>query len=213
MTDFTKVRESLEHKGFKVSVFAHGEDAAKYLEETIYEKTVGFGGSKTAAALGLYEVLEKNNYMVWHWKAADYENLTKDDTAGLKKIHEARNAAMRTDVYICSANALSEDGVIVNIDGAGNRISSTLWGHKKVIFVIGKNKIVPTYEDAVFRARNVAAPLRARSMHKKTPCAQGELKCYDCDSPQRICRGMATIWYPMQKQEFEILLIDEDLGM
>ena len=213
MTDFSKVSSALEKKGFKVSVFSSGSDAVSYLSETIREKTVGFGGTKTAEELGLYETLDKFNYMVWHWKAADYENLTPEDTAGKKKIHEARNAAMHTDVYICSANALSEDGVIVNIDGAGNRLSSTLWGHKKVIFIIGRNKIVPTYEDAVWRARNVAAPLRARSLHKNTPRAKGELKCCDCSSPERICRGMATIWYPMHKQEFEIVLIDEDLGM
>ena len=70
-----------------------------------------------------------------------------------------------------------------------------------------------TLVGATTRSGLLTAPLRARSLHKNTPCAKGELKCCDCSSPERICRGMATIWYPMQKQEFEIVLIDEDLGM
>ena len=213
MTDFSKVKNALEKNGFRVNVFSKGDEAAAYLKETIKDTTVGFGGSKTLDAIDLYDVLSENNQVIWHWKVADYENLTPDQTEEFAKIHNARMQAMNTEVYICSANALSETGEIVNIDGAGNRLASTLWGHKRVVFVIGANKLVPTYEDAVWRARNVAAPKRARSMHKKTPCASGELKCHNCSSPQRICRGMATIWQPMMKQDYEVVLIDEEYGM
>lgn len=213
MTDFTTVKEALEKNGFKVHVFETGADAAAYLKDNIIGTTVGFGGSKTLDAIDLFDVLSENNHVVWHWKVADYENLTPDQTEEFAKIHKARTEAMNTEVYICSANALAQTGEIVNIDGAGNRLSSTLWGHKRVFFVIGSNKLVPTYEDAVWRARNVAAPKRARSMHKNTPCATGELKCHNCTSPQRICRGMATIWQPMMKQDYEVILIDEEYGM
>ena len=120
---------------------------------------------------------------------------------------------MQTQVYLTSANALAETGEIVNIDGTGNRVSATLFGHEKVIFVIGRNKLAATYEMAVDRARNVAAPQRARQLGKKTPCAVKLDRCYDCKSPERICRGMVTLWGPMLGMEGEVLLVDEDLGL
>lgn len=120
---------------------------------------------------------------------------------------------MNADVYLTSANALAETGELVSIDGAGNRLSSMLFGHKKVYYLIGRNKLVPTWEDAVDRARNIAAPHRAQQMGKKTPCAAKADRCYDCKSPERICRGMLTLWGPMMGQEAEILLIDQDLGL
>ena len=95
---------------------------------------------------------------------------------------------MKADVYLCSANAVAETGEIVNIDGRGNRVASTLFGHEKVYFVVGQNKITESYEDAVRRARNVAAPKRAAQFNTKTPC---------------VAKGMET----------EILLIREDLGL
>lgn len=215
MADFTKVKENLEKRGFKVSVFETGCQAADYLAGEIKNTTVGFGGSKTLEAIGLYDKLIENNDVVWHWKVTKvaYENLSEDSAEQMALINQARFDAMNTDVYFSSANAIAETGEIVNIDGAGNRIASTLWGHKKVIFVIGANKLVPTYEDAIWRARNVAAPKRAQSMHKKTPCAVKADKCYDCNSPERVCRGMVTTWKPMMFQEFEVVLINEDFGM
>lgn len=104
-------------------------------------------------------------------------------------------------------------GEIVNIDGTGNRVSATLFGHEKVYFVIGRNKLAPTYEAAVYRARNVAAPQRARQLGKKTPCAVKADRCYDCRSPERVCRALVTLWGPMLGMETEVLLVDEDLGL
>ena len=122
---------------------------------------------------------------------------------------------MNTDVYISGANAIAETGEIVNIDGKGNRVASTLYGHKRLYIVAGKNKVQPTLEDAIYRARNVAAPLRARSFNVDTPCVKSkELKCYDCRSPQRVCCGMSILMYRMMGMEkSELILIDEDLGM
>ena len=112
-----------------------------------------------------------------------------------------------------SANGLAEAGEIVNIDGTGNRVSATLFGHEKVYIVIGRNKLAPTYEAAVYRARNVAAPQRARQLGKKTPCAVKADRCYDCRSPERVCRALVTLWGPMLGMETEVLLVDEDLGL
>ena len=198
MTDFKKVQANLEARGYTVRTFATAAEAADYLDGAIDRKTVGFGGSATLDALGIYDRLESHNTVIWHWK---------------QPADEARKAAMQTQVYLTSANALAETGEIVNIDGTGNRVSATLFGHEKVIFVIGRNKLAATYEMAVDRARNVAAPQRARQLGKKTPCAVKLDRCYDCKSPERICRGMVTLWGPMLGMEGEVLLVDEDLGL
>ena len=198
MTDFKKVQANLEARGYTVRTFATAAEAADYLDGAIDGKTVGFGGSATLDALGIYDRLESHNTVIWHWK---------------QPADEARKAAMQTQVYLTSANALAETGEIVNIAGTGNRVSATLFGPEKVIFVIGRNKLAATYEMAVDRARNVAAPQRARQLGKKTPCAVKLDRCYDCKSPERICRGMVTLWGPMLGMEGEVLLVDEDLGL
>ena len=198
MTDFTKVQKNLEARGYTVKAFATAAEAADYLDGTIDGRTVGFGGSATLDALGVYDKLAVHNTVVWHWK---------------QEADAARKAAMQTRVYLTSANALAETGEIVNIDGTGNRVSATLFGHEKVYFVIGRNKLAPDYEKAVWRARNVAGPHRAQQLVKKTPCAVKADRCYDCKSPDRVCNAMVTLWGPMTGMETEILLVDEDLGL
>lgn len=199
MTDFTKVQQALERRGYTVRTFAAAAaEAAAYLDGAIDGKTVGFGGSATLDALGVYDKLAAHNTVIWHWK---------------QEANAARKAAMQTQVYLSSANGLAESGEIVNIDGTGNRVSATLFGHEKVYIVIGRNKLAPTYEAAVYRARNVAAPQRARQLGKKTPCAVKADRCYDCRSPERVCRALVTLWGPMLGMETEVLLVDEDLGL
>lgn len=199
MGTFDTVKKSLEERGYAVRVFAAGAEAAAYLDGAIDGKTVGFGGSMTLDQLGLYDVLEKHNTVAWHWRS--------EDAAA------ARREAMTADVYITSANGLAETGEILNIDGSGNRVAATLFGHEKVYFVIGRNKLAPTYEEALWRARNIASPQNARRLGRKTPCAVKGDRCYDCKSPERICRGLVTLWGPMMGMEAEVLLVDEDLGL
>lgn len=198
MTDFSTVQTALEARGYTVHTFPSGPEAAAYLNRVIDGATVGIGGSGTVRDSGAFELLETHNTVYWHWKQ-------DPDTA--------RRSAMSADYYLTSVNALAQTGELVNIDGAGNRVAATLFGHKKVYFLIGRNKLCPTYEDACWRARNVAAPRRAQQMGKKTPCALRADKCYDCKSPERICRGFVTLWGPMMGMEAEVLLIDEDLGL
>ena len=196
---FDTVKQNLEARGYAVQVFSTGKEAADYLDAAIDKTSVGFGGSATLEALGLYERLGTHNQTVWHWKWED-----KD---------AARQEAQAAGVYLTSVNALAETGELVNIDGSGNRVAATLFGHEKVCFVIGRNKLVPTYDEAVWRARNIAAPQRARQLGKKTPCAVKCARCYDCQSPERICRGLVTLWGPMMGMAAEVLLVDEDLGL
>lgn len=196
---FDAVKKNLEARGYAVRVFATGKEAADYLDAAIDGKSVGFGGSVTLDALGLYERLGSHNRTIWHWKWED-----KD---------AARREAMDSDVYLTSVNGLAETGELVNIDGAGNRVAATLFGHEKVYFVIGQNKLAPTYDEAVWRARNIASPQNAKRLGRKTPCAVKGERCYDCKSPERICRGLVTLWGPMMGMEAEVLLVEEDLGL
>ena len=195
---FEAVKENLEKRGYTVKVFATGAEAAAYLNSEIDGVTVGIGGSGTVKNIGAYELLSEHNTVYWHW---------------ITEPNEARRNAMNTDVYLTSVNALAESGEMVNIDGAGNRVASTLFGHKKLYFVIGRNKLAEDFDKALWRARNVAAPKRAQSMGKNTPCALKADRCYNCKSPERICRGLTVLWAPMMGTKAEILLIDEDLGM
>lgn len=197
MADFNIVEKNLIEKGYSVEIFSTGAEACEYLNREIDGVSVGFGGSGTLDKLGLYESLASHNTVYWHWK---------------QDPDEARKNAMDTDIYISSANSIAETGEIVNMDGAGNRVASTLFGHRKVYFVIGKNKLVKTYDDAIWRVRNVASPIRAQQMNKKTPCAVKADKCYDCNSKERICRGLVTLFGPMMLSQAEVILIDEDYG-
>ena len=159
---------------------------------------MGFGGSVTLQDMGLYELLSRHNTVIWHWKSKD---------------PAARRDALMTQIYISSVNGLAQTGEMVNIDGSGNRVAATLFGHEKVYFVIGRNKLAPTYEEALWRARNIAGPKNARRLGLKAPCAIKADRCYDCKSPDRICRGLVTLWSPMLDMAAEVLLVDEDLGM
>ena len=197
MTDFTKVENSLRQRGFAVKTFATGAEAAAYLDSAVDAKTVGLGGSLTLQEMGVYERLSAHNTVYWHWVNGA----------------EDRVRSASAQVYITSANGLAETGEILNIDGYGNRIASTLYGHEKVYFVIGRNKLAPTYDEALWRARNIAAPKNAQRLGKKTPCAVKGDRCYDCKSPERICCGLAVLWNAMMGMEMEVILVDEDLGL
>lgn len=197
MEELKKAAESLEKLGYTVKVFETKEAAADYLDSAIDHTTVGFGGSVTTQELGLYDRLAAHNETHWHWVGGPAE----------------REAAQTARVYITSANGLAQTGEIVNIDGAGNRVAATLYGHEKVYFVIGRNKVAPTYEEALWRARNIAAPKNAVRLGKKTPCAVKGDRCYNCKSPDRICRGLVVLWGPMMGFDTEIVLVDQDLGM
>lgn len=197
MTDFAKVEQNLTALGYTVKTFATGAEAAVYLNGAIDGTTVGIGGSMSVQQLGLYDLLASHNEVHWHWVNGPAE----------------REQAVGTQVYLTSVNGLAETGELINIDGAGNRVASTLYGHKKVYFLVGRNKLAPTYDEALWRARNIAAPKNAQRLQKKTPCAVKGDRCYNCKSPERICRGLVVLWGPMMGMEAEVILVDEDLGM
>ena len=198
---FTKVAENLKKLGYQVSVFDTKEQAADYLCGQIKDITVGFGGSITLRDMGLYDRLQETNKVAWHMYPVEGQN--KD---------ELRMLARNTDVYLTSANGLAETGEIVNIDGAGNRVSESIFGHKKVYFVIGKNKLSEDYDKALWRARNIAGPKNAQRLGRKTPCAAKADRCYNCSSPDRICKVLSVFWGAPMGADCEVVLIKEDLG-
>ncbi len=199
--DFTKTKQNLEERGFTVTVCETAAEAAAYLDGAIDGKTVSFGGSITLDQIGLYEKLSGHNEVTWHWRVP--EGSTAPEV--LKK-------AMTTQVYVSSVNGLAETGEIVNIDGNCNRVASILFGHQKVYLVVGANKVQPDYDAALYYARNVSAPKNAKRLNKKTPCAVKADKCYDCKSPERICRGLTVLWEKPSAEECEIILVNEELG-
>ncbi len=195
MANIPLLRKNLEALGYRTAHFATAKEAADYLNGQLDGTTVAFGGSMTLMDMGLYDSLSAHNTVYWHWKDS-----TLTQAAGAK-------------VYITSVNGVAQTGELINIDGNCNRIAGSLFGHETVYLVVGVNKIAPDYDSALFRARNVAAPLNARRLNKKTPCAVGEtLKCYNCSSPDRICRAMTVLWRKPTGCDYEVVLVDEALG-
>lgn len=199
--DMERVMAALRERRYEVSHFATGEEAALYLDGKIDGRLVGFGDSETMISMGLYERLASHNDV--------YD--PKHPRDGMDFYATARRC-LTTDIFLTSVNGLAETGEMVNIDGTGNRVAGSLFGHEKVYFVVGANKIAPTLEEAAWRARNVAAPLNAERHGYKTPCAIGKDHCYDCKSPQRICNAQTIYWRKMNHTAMEVVLIDEHLG-
>ena len=147
--DLTTVEKNLKERGFKVSAFATAKEAADYLNAQIDGESVSFGGSMTLSQMGLFESLGKHNKMFSHWNVPD--GMSAD---------EVREKAATCAHYLLSANGLAETGEIINIDGTGNRVSSSLFGHKKVWFIVGSNKIAPSpvQRSTFIAARDILGP-------------------------------------------------------
>ena len=199
--DIQKTIQNFENHGFTVSYFPTKEEAAAYLNEQIDGVTVASGGSVTVSSMELPESLGKHNVFLTH--ANPPAGMTADDV---------RKAAMSTDIYLTSANGATTSGELVNIDGAGNRVSSTYFGHKKVYFIVGIQKFEDTLEKAIYRARNIASPKNAQRLNRKTPCAAKGDRCYDCNSPERICNGLSIHYRKLSSCETEVVIVGEPLG-
>lgn len=158
--DMQKTIDSLKKKEYAVARFVTRAEVIAYLREIIKGRTVGFGGSQTLTELDLRHVLAEDNTVYVPDFAPEGENFVT-----------VAEKTMTADIFLTSANAVSENGEIVNIDGYCNRLAGALLPHQKVYYIIGSNKIGGTLEEAINRARNVAAPKNALRLHCKTPCA------------------------------------------
>ena len=183
-----KAVEGLMKRGFEaVFVKTGAEAAALVMKEAESAQSVGWGGSETVKALGLREKLV---------------------AAG----KEVRDHQLVMDLFLLSANALTADGRIVNIDGNGNRVAASICGPKRVIYLIGRNKIVDGGIDAAIdRIKRFACPPNCKRLGKQTPCALTGV-CGDCDSPDRICKVTAIFDRKPTGISAKVIVIDEDLG-
>lgn len=178
------------------------EEAVKKVSELIEDRSrVTWGGTMTVRDLGIPQVLKDRGTL---------EVLDRD----LAKTPEDKQAmylkAFSADVYLSSANAISEDGVIVNIDGNGNRVAAITWGPKKVIFIIGLNKVAQTVDAALARARSTASPINAARFDIKTPC-QVDGVCHNCNSADSICNYVHFL-RNSPRGRHTVVLVGENLG-
>ncbi|MBO4288230.1 MAG: lactate utilization protein [Kiritimatiellae bacterium] len=196
---------TLAKRHFTAVYCATSADAAAYiLREAESARSIGFGGSYTIAGLGVQAKL-----------AAAGKTIYDHGTPGLspeQKV-DTMNAELTCDLFLSGTNAVTESGVLVNIDGNGNRVAAMSYGPKKVIVVAGRNKIVEGgIEAAIARIKRVAAPANAKRLDRATPCAATGF-CADCDSPQRICHVTTVIDSKPGRADFHVLVVNEDLGL
>jgi len=198
-----RVVQSLENHDFKALFVKDREEVKKEIRKHLSPgMKIGVGGSITIREIGIVEMLEKEGYLLYdHWKAG----LSKEEVLGLRK------SQMTSDLFMASANAITLNGEIVNIDGIGNRVNSTIFGPGKVILVLGYNKIVDNIEEAIKRIKNVATPLNARRLNLDLPCAKVG-RCVDCHSPNRICRVIVIHERRPSLTDMLVILVGEELG-
>ena len=179
------------------------EEAVKKVSELIEDgSSVTWGGSMTVRDMGIPDSLRKRGTL---------EVLDRDLVGSPEEVKAMYLRAFTSDVYLTSANAISEDGVIVNVDGNGNRVAAITWGPKKVIFVIGMNKVAPTVEAALARARGIASPINAQRFDIDTPCRK-DGACHNCNSPESICSYVHFLRNSRQQGRHVVVLVGENLG-
>ena len=199
--ELQNVAKALEKNRYDVKVFETKEEAVAYLDGLFDNMVIGFGDSQTMVQMGLHDTLAAHNKVIDPYRSVD-----NDDFLRIAK------DALTTDVFLTSVNGVTEDGILINLDGTGNRVAGSLFGHKKVYFIVGKNKIAPDMEKSIWRVRNIAAPHNAQRLKLRTPCAIKADKCYNCASPDRICNGLMIMMKKMNDIDMEVVLINEELG-
>lgn len=183
-----RVAEALRRRGYEATVAENSASArAEALAEAESFSTIGWGGSESLKECGVRAALESCG----------------------KAVLDHRTDA---EIFFLSANAMTEDGLIVNIDGTGNRVAASIYGPKRVVYVVGRNKIVSGgVMEAIKRAKNFASPPNCRRLNRATPCAEKGL-CADCDSPDRICKVTVIFERPPTRTPTKVILVDESLG-
>ncbi|MDF9823683.1 hypothetical protein M2475_000030 [Breznakia sp. PF5-3] len=198
-----KTIQNLEKHNFKAYFVKDKIRLFSLLDQLLKpEVSIGCGDSMTLETLGVYEYLRSGEYIF-------YDKYKKNLSTEDKRALYVKNFS--ADVFFSSANAITEDGKIFNIDGNGSRVAPIIYGPKKVIIICGKNKIVADEKAAYKRARNIAAPLDAKRLGKKTPCAITD-ECVDCQASDRICNSFVLLSGQFVKDRINIIIVDEDLG-
>lgn len=163
--------------------------------------SVGWGGCASAEEIGLIDAVRKGNY----------RPIDRDTVATPEEKTKLMKQALLSDVFLTGTNALSLNGELVNIDGTGNRVAAIVYGPDSVIVIAGINKVCDTLEDAVTRARTVAAPMNAQRFDIQTPCKVTG-SCADCKSPQCICNQILVTRHCRPAGRIKVILVGEELG-
>ena len=203
-----KTIKALEKNNFEVFFAQNRDEAREVFFNTIFPEIkptcVSWGDSMTMKATGVLEEIEKRTDCVFIQTLGDHY------TAAQKTYW--RRKALEADLFLSGTNALTQQGQLVNADMIGNRVAGMFAGPKQVCLIIGRNKLAQDLVAGLDRARNVAAPLNARRLHKQTPCTL-DGRCHDCSAPQRICRVTSIIEYkPLWLDALHLILVDADLG-
>ena len=202
-TSLQQTAEALRRRGFEAVVCANAQEASTFILQDIPAKeTVAIGGSMTVKQMGLQSLLrEAGHQVLWHWEVPPEERPAL--------LHEAMNAPN----FLCSCNAMTEDGLIVQIDGNGNRVGAMCYGPGTVYLVVGRNKIVKGgYQQAVQRIKQIACPQNARRQSLSTPCGKEGGACRVAQCTQPMCRITAAFERAPGGKRTQVVLIDEDLG-
>jgi L-lactate utilization protein LutB len=203
-----EVKEALEANNFEVFLANNKTEASKLVLEEILPKTgaksCSWGGSMTFTSTGLYDALKNHQKMM----VID----TFDKKVSREEVLERRRQALLVDLFITGTNGVTETGMLINLDMYGNRIAAITFGPKNVLILVGRNKIVPDLEEAIFRIKDYTAPTNAMRLDMKTPCVKTS-RCEDCSSPNRICNTWTITEKSFPKGRVKIVLINEDLGL
>ncbi len=196
-----KVIEALNKNGFKAEYVDTKEEAVETILELINSQdTVGMGGSATLDELCIMEALRKLGNTIFN-----HQGLPPAEA------YAVRRQELTADVFLASSNAVTMDGEIINVDGTGNRVAALAFGPKKVVVVMGANKIVKDEADGRRRICMTAAPMNADRLKRKTPCVVTGM-CADCSSPERICSLTTIMHRAPSVSDFHVIIVGEDLG-
>ncbi len=194
-----KVIKGLESRNMTGYYAETKEEALRIALEIIPKgSSVTMGGAMSAHEIGLVEALKSSDY-----------NFIDRDRAEDKRA--AMLAAYDADIFLSSANAMTEDGIMINVDGNANRVSAIAQGPRKVVFIVGMNKVCKDLDSAMKRARNVAAPINAQRFGLSTPCTQTG-SCMDCKSPDTICCQILITRFSRHKDRIHVILVNDNLG-
>jgi len=202
------LQQTLEANNFEVYTAADPAAAHRIVMDEILPKcgarSVGWGGSMTVAGTGLFQAVKART---------DIEMVdTLDKQVSAEEFVERRRKSLLVDLFITGTNAVTEDGQLVNLDMFGNRVAALTFGPKHVVVIVGRNKIVPSLDDAMFRVKNIAAPANAMRLDKKTPCVKTSY-CDECKSPDRICNTWTITEKSYPKGRVKVVLVNQDLGL
>lgn len=199
-----KAVAALETNGFTAVYCTTPQAAADYiLEQAATAQSVGFGGSMTIAGLGVEATLAANGKEIL--------NHGKPGLSTEEKLVILRRE-LTSDLFLCSTNALTLGGELVNIDGVGNRVGAMQFGPRKVIVVAGRNKLVDGGpQEAIQRIKTWASPPNTKRLNAKTPCASSGF-CSNCNSPERICRVTTIIDRKPRLTDLHVVVVNADMG-